>query len=177
MWEIPLADLPDVRENLFCTRCQCRGCGLSSQGLALTHQERARRGFVDSSINDALTPPCPVTTPTTPSAGPGCARRRPVRRQPLCPSCQAHRSSVGKGQPPRPLPPGPNLDVLERIATARERAGRRRPTSQPQSPRPAKPGHHGRRSGPPTRRLAKPHSNASRASVRESTKGPIRILT
>lgn len=38
----------------------------------------------------------------------------------LCPSCQTRRSSLGKGQPARPLPPSPQLDVLDWIATAHE---------------------------------------------------------
>jgi len=38
----------------------------------------------------------------------------------LCPSCQARRSSLGKGQPPRPLAPSPQLDVLDWISTAHE---------------------------------------------------------
>jgi hypothetical protein len=37
---------------------------------------------------------------------------------PLCPSCAARRSTVGKGEPPRPLPPGPALDVLAWIDAA-----------------------------------------------------------
>ncbi len=36
----------------------------------------------------------------------------------LCPSCRARRSSLGKGQPPRPLAPSPQLDVLDWISTA-----------------------------------------------------------
>lgn len=38
----------------------------------------------------------------------------------LCPSCYAARSTVGKGQPAIPLPPGPDVDVLAWIATAYE---------------------------------------------------------
>jgi hypothetical protein len=38
----------------------------------------------------------------------------------LCPSCQTHRSTLGKGQPPVPLPAGPAFDVLDWIATANE---------------------------------------------------------
>ncbi len=38
----------------------------------------------------------------------------------LCPSCQTRRSSLGKAQPPRPLAPGPQLDVLDWISTAHE---------------------------------------------------------
>jgi len=38
----------------------------------------------------------------------------------LCPSCQARRSSLGKGQPPRPLTPGQEVDVLDWISTAHE---------------------------------------------------------
>ena len=38
----------------------------------------------------------------------------------LCPTCQARRSTVGKGQPPLPLPPGPPVDVLAWVATAHQ---------------------------------------------------------
>ena len=38
----------------------------------------------------------------------------------LCPSCQTRRSSLGKGQPARPLPPSPQVDVLDWISTAHE---------------------------------------------------------
>ena len=40
----------------------------------------------------------------------------------LCPSCSARRSSLGKGQPPVALPPGPALDVLAWIETAQQQA-------------------------------------------------------
>jgi len=90
-------------------------------------------------------------------------RHRPVRRQPLCPSCQARRSASARASHP---------DRYLRTRTSMSwngsprhgsGLGRQRPTSQPQSPGPAKPGHHGRRSGPNSASPAKPHSNASRA--------------
>ena len=40
----------------------------------------------------------------------------------LCPSCNAARSSLGKGQRPVPLPTGPELDVLGWVATAHQQA-------------------------------------------------------
>ena len=40
----------------------------------------------------------------------------------LCPSCQAHRSTVGKGELPVALPAGPAFDVLAWVATAHEQA-------------------------------------------------------
>jgi hypothetical protein len=41
----------------------------------------------------------------------------------LCPSCNAARSSVGKGQTSVPLPVGPAFDVLGWVATAHQQAG------------------------------------------------------
>ena len=41
----------------------------------------------------------------------------------LCPSCNAARSTLGKGQTPIPLPAGPAFDVLGWIATAHQQAG------------------------------------------------------
>lgn len=38
----------------------------------------------------------------------------------LCPSCHATRSTLGKGQRPIPLPPGPGVNVLGWVATAHE---------------------------------------------------------
>jgi len=40
----------------------------------------------------------------------------------LCPSCNAARSSLGKGQAPVPLPAGPAFDVLGWVATAHQQA-------------------------------------------------------
>jgi hypothetical protein len=40
----------------------------------------------------------------------------------LCPSCNAARSSLGKGQRPVPLPTGPELDVLSWVATTHQQA-------------------------------------------------------
>jgi hypothetical protein len=41
----------------------------------------------------------------------------------LCASCNAARSTLGKGQAPVPLPPGPAFDVLRWVATAHQQAG------------------------------------------------------
>ena len=41
----------------------------------------------------------------------------------LCPSCNAARSTLGKGQTPVPLPAGPAFDVLGWVATAHQQAG------------------------------------------------------
>ncbi len=40
----------------------------------------------------------------------------------LCASCNSARSTLGKGQPPVPLPAGPELDVLRLLATAHQQA-------------------------------------------------------
>ncbi len=40
----------------------------------------------------------------------------------LCASCNATRSTLGKGQTPVPLPAGPALDVLGWVATAHQQA-------------------------------------------------------
>jgi hypothetical protein len=40
----------------------------------------------------------------------------------LCASCNAARSTLGKGQTPVPLPPGPAFDVLGWVATAHQQA-------------------------------------------------------
>lgn len=40
----------------------------------------------------------------------------------LCSSCQAARSTLGKGHPPLALPTGPALDVLDWVATAHQQA-------------------------------------------------------
>ena len=41
----------------------------------------------------------------------------------LCPSCNAARSTLGKGQTPVPLPAGPGFDVLGWVASAHQQAG------------------------------------------------------
>jgi hypothetical protein len=41
----------------------------------------------------------------------------------LCASCNALRSTLGKGQRPVPLPAGPGLDVLGWVTTAHQHAG------------------------------------------------------
>lgn len=40
----------------------------------------------------------------------------------LCASCNALRSTLGKGQHPVPLPPGPDFDVLGWVTTAHHQA-------------------------------------------------------
>ncbi|HEX2357379.1 MAG TPA: hypothetical protein VHI50_13095 [Micromonosporaceae bacterium] len=58
---------------------------------------------------------------TDPDRRPACtltAINRALRRPAAVPACAARRSTVGKGEPPRPLPPGPALDVLEWIDAA-----------------------------------------------------------
>ncbi|HSP37719.1 MAG TPA: hypothetical protein VLR26_08200 [Frankiaceae bacterium] len=40
----------------------------------------------------------------------------------LCPSCLANRSTLGKGQTPIPLLPGPQFDVVSWLATANDQA-------------------------------------------------------
>jgi hypothetical protein len=40
----------------------------------------------------------------------------------LCASCNAARSTLGKGQVPFPLPPGQEFDILGWVATAHQRA-------------------------------------------------------
>ena len=40
----------------------------------------------------------------------------------LCPSCNAARSTLGKGVAPVPLPPNPAVDVLGWVATAHQQA-------------------------------------------------------
>ena len=40
----------------------------------------------------------------------------------LCGSCNAARSTLGKGQTPIPLPPGPAFDVLDWVTTAHQQA-------------------------------------------------------
>jgi hypothetical protein len=41
----------------------------------------------------------------------------------LCASCNKARSTLGKGQTPIPIPPGPAFDVLSWVATAHQQAG------------------------------------------------------
>ena len=38
----------------------------------------------------------------------------------LCPSCNAARSTLGKGETTTPLPPSPTINVLDWVATARQ---------------------------------------------------------
>ena len=60
-----------------------------------------------------------------PAARPWCTLTATVRHGAvaLCPSCNAVRSTLGKGQTPVPLPAGPGFDVLGWVATAHQQAG------------------------------------------------------
>ena len=59
-----------------------------------------------------------------PARRPSCTLTATVRlgTVALCASCNAARSSLGKGQTPVPLPTGPPLDVLGWVATAHRHA-------------------------------------------------------
>lgn len=59
-----------------------------------------------------------------PSSRPHCALTATVRfgTLALCGSCNSRRSSIGKGQPPIPLPDAGPVDVLDWITTAHEQA-------------------------------------------------------
>jgi len=61
---------------------------------------------------------------TDPARRPDCTLTAVVRygELALCPSCQARRSTLGKGQPARPLPPAPAIDVLTWVADAHRQA-------------------------------------------------------
>jgi hypothetical protein len=58
---------------------------------------------------------------TAPATRPDCQLLAVVRYGPiaLCASCDQRRSTLGKGQPPTPLPPAPPVDPLAWIAQAR----------------------------------------------------------
>ena len=57
----------------------------------------------------------------------------------LCASCNAARSTLGKGQTSVPLPAGLVFDVLGWVATATSRWAPPKPPWPPPSPEPAKP--------------------------------------
>lgn len=59
-----------------------------------------------------------------PAARPHCTLTATIRfgTVPLCPSCHASRSSLGKGQAPVTLPPGPAIDVLDWVSAAQQQA-------------------------------------------------------
>jgi len=63
--------------------------------------------------------------PDDPAARPWCTLTATVQygAVALCPSCNAVRSTLGKGQTPVPLPAGPAFDVLGWVATAHQQAG------------------------------------------------------
>jgi hypothetical protein len=60
-----------------------------------------------------------------PARGPRCTLTATVQlgAVALCASCNAARSTLGKGQPPVPLPAGPAFDVMGWVATAHQQAG------------------------------------------------------
>ena len=72
----------------------------------------------------------PVDTPPAcyyandPAGRPACTLTATIRlgNVALCPSCNAARSTLGKGQTPVPLPPAPTFDVLGWVATAHQQA-------------------------------------------------------
>jgi hypothetical protein len=59
-----------------------------------------------------------------PARRPACTLTATIRlgAVALCASCNAARSTLGKGQTPVPLPPGPVFDVLGWVATAHQQA-------------------------------------------------------
>ena len=59
-----------------------------------------------------------------PAGRPACTLTATIRfgAVALCPSCNAARSTMGKGQTPVPLPTGPAFDVLGWVATAHRQA-------------------------------------------------------
>jgi hypothetical protein len=58
-----------------------------------------------------------------PAARPGCEVTAILRRGDivLCASCDARRSTLGKGEPPGPLPAAPPIDLLHWVAEAQAR--------------------------------------------------------
>lgn len=72
----------------------------------------------------------PVDTPRLcyyaddPTRRPACTLTATIRlgSVALCGSCNVARSTLGKGQTPVPLPPGPVVDVLGWVATAHQQA-------------------------------------------------------
>ena len=59
-----------------------------------------------------------------PARRPACTLTATIRlgNIALCASCNAARSTLGKGQTPVPLPPGPALDVMGWVANAHQQA-------------------------------------------------------
>ena len=59
-----------------------------------------------------------------PARRPACTLTATIRlgNVALCASCNAARSTLGKGQTPVPLPPGPAFDVLGWVATTHKQA-------------------------------------------------------
>jgi hypothetical protein len=63
-----------------------------------------------------------------PARRPHCALTAQIRLGPvaLCGSCERARSTLGKGTVPVPLPPGPEIDVLDWVTDADAGAARAR---------------------------------------------------
>ncbi len=61
---------------------------------------------------------------TDPASRPQCTLTAVTRLGPvaLCADCLSRRSTLGKGQRARPLPPGPDIDILEWVHTAQKQA-------------------------------------------------------
>jgi hypothetical protein len=61
---------------------------------------------------------------TDPDRRPHCTLTATIRfgTLALCEPCASRRSTVGKGQPPVELPPGPSIDLLSWIGTAHHQA-------------------------------------------------------
>jgi hypothetical protein len=59
---------------------------------------------------------------TDPTGRPHCQLTAVIRygTVPLCADCDQQRSTLGKGQPPRPLPAGPQIDPIDWISTAHD---------------------------------------------------------
>lgn len=116
-----------------------------------------------------------------PAARPHCTLTATIRlgTVPLCPSCLAGRSSLGKGQVSVTLPAGPVIDVLDWISTAQQQAAAADRNLAAAVTRARQNGHPwsviGARLGI-TRQAAQQRftTPATRASVHEATKTPTR---
>jgi hypothetical protein len=120
-----------------------------------------------------------------PNARPQCTLTAVVRygNVALCSSCQARRSTLGKGQRPLPLATSPALDVLDWVTTAHQQANDADRALAAAVTRARQAGHPwsaiGTRLGvsrqAAQQRFAAPNpTQATRALPREATKGPTR---
>jgi hypothetical protein len=110
---------------------------------------------------------------TAPAGRPGCQVTAAMRRgtTALCASCDALRSTLGKGQPGTPIPAPAAASVLDWISQARTRLAGAGAEVTPPSPGPASMATLGRRRRPPG------HHQASRpATVRrpETVQPPVK---